>query len=24
MRMNNLAADARRNGNEVVFTSWWP
>ncbi|MDP2260913.1 MAG: hypothetical protein Q8J89_14470 [Caulobacter sp.] len=24
MRMNNLAADARRNGNDVVFTDWWP
>lgn len=22
--MNNLAADARRNGREVVFTDWWP
>lgn len=24
MRMNNLAGDARRNGNEVVFTDWRP
>ncbi|MCZ8063972.1 hypothetical protein [Silanimonas sp.] len=23
-QLNNLAAQARRNGNEVEFTSWWP
>lgn len=23
-RLNDLAAEARRNGNEVVFTRWWP
>jgi hypothetical protein len=22
--MNDLAADARRDGYEVVFTDWWP
>lgn len=24
MRMNNIVADARRNGSDVVFTEWWP